>query len=62
MKALDNRFYVKFMQLEIGLLIENIIFAETSQLKKRHRPMIQKPTNKKGCDVFVVKFQEKLYS
>ena len=25
MKALDNRFYVKFMQLEIGLLSQNLI-------------------------------------
>ena len=41
MKALDNRFHIKFMQLEIGLLIENIIFAETSHLK-RHSPRTKK--------------------
>ena len=26
MKALDNRFYVKFMRLEIGLFVPNILF------------------------------------
>ena len=26
MKALDNRFYVKFMQLEIGLLFGMVLF------------------------------------
>ena len=27
-KALDNRFYVKFMQLEIGLLLHGYVFSQ----------------------------------
>ena len=27
MKALDNRFYVKFMQLEIGLFLVTVCFG-----------------------------------
>ena len=36
MKALDNRFYVKFMQLEIGLLVLRASFSYDFQALNVH--------------------------
>ena len=44
MKALDNRFYVKFMQLEIGLLVRETSFYAREM---KNSPYVDKGT----CDL-----------